>query len=815
MPVNVTRLSSKFFNKFINGGGFTANPTEFTTNLAGLIGEEIKLTQTINVGWLAVADNSDTWYFDAGQLYIERPTGNWFTDGFSVGDTWLLSQGYTLNRIAPVIAEGTITAISNDGKRIYITIIAGGIPQNVTDHALYGTTPLTALIYKFGLPENDDTFDFESKVSENDQVYYGSDIGFDTGGGVRDLNFVDMIPQGLYKDWVTGTMKVKYVQDVVFEQQFEIEHTFMIQPFVLEDQIDDITNGVQPDYLDGNASLKYAFDPEFRTVLSNPNTAKSNPQDNILGSVGGFGEAFNGFNNDYTVESIVYSELADPSNIFEAINLGVETKIDIVISTTGTLNLGDSVLAYITAIPIESEYQDKTTFLTENFIYDTALTTINGVITSGVDFISYFNVVKVGATIEIEIHVDYSSAQLIRMDDSLSYLVSIQVGDNALTAGNSNRVMELADIRTYVQDTDIPDLMTVTKLDLYPHDRTIGVDTGFTDLLQWNEDGFTVDGSFTIDLNKSAFVNNLELAIVAKNVITGEKFDLDSYAFKISDAVVSSGVQQLLSDTTRGYKLANDDQFNEVQLTLGANVGGIQTYNFIIGQKTPWQDWLENLNVDTVFFDAGEDEDNFNKKSSNYSDLNDYEIKVELRANLAGVSTLGKEANTNYFFQSPNLLINDYEVDGNITPVWSQVIETFNADTLAPLGDAVMSGTDTLMRITWTNSIGPVTNTNSFFAIHSIEIVEDKGSNIEQLSTLRPFPSNNTLKPLTGETQLKISAVAGKIITECIIDGTLIDETTNFSLSGRINDDIPTNAKIRTDLVPKETTTGQIKITAP
>ncbi|GAH06882.1 unnamed protein product, partial [marine sediment metagenome] len=114
---------------------------------------------------------------------------------------------------------------------------------------------------------------------------------------------------GQYEDWRTGTVKARFSQQVNdYIQKFEIEHEFTILPYYLDGELSNLQNNVIPPLLNGLNSLKYVFNPEFRTVLSNPNTAKSYDFDINLGSTAWFNENFNGFNSEYKVNSITYTE---------------------------------------------------------------------------------------------------------------------------------------------------------------------------------------------------------------------------------------------------------------------------------------------------------------------------------------------------------------------------------------------------------------------------------------------------------------------------------------------------------------------------
>ena len=105
-----------------------------------------------------------------------------------------------------------------------------------------------------------------------------------------------------------------------------------------------------------------------------------------------------------------------------------------------------------------------------------------------------------------------------------------------------------------------------------------------------------------MNLNLDAVQNSLNFVLLAYNNTTERYFELDSYAFSPAVAVVSGGVQQITENTTRGYILESSDQFNEVIINVGTQSAGLQKYEGRFAQKISWQDWLQNLSVDTIFF---------------------------------------------------------------------------------------------------------------------------------------------------------------------------------------------------------------------
>jgi len=826
MSVNLVIRDSKFFNQFKNDLDFTANTGDFTNNLTGLVGEIVKYTYTIDVSWISKSsEDSAQWTFQYLQGLNYRvkkntPSPNGFSDdGFAVNDSFQWVQTTPVSFSVDCI----IDSITSDwmyfsASSAFWTPVA---ETNNNADVFYGFTPLTAMKYKFGIIGNEENFNIESKVSGNDQGYYGTDIGFDTGGGVRDLNWVDFTRIGQYADWDTGNMRVRFISTTDYVQKFEVEHIFMITPFYIEGELPNLTNNITPNLLDGENSLKYVFEPGFRTVLNNPNTEKVSQESNNLGSVGWFNENFNGFDSNYIVSSVAYEEEAT-TNSADGILISSKTKITINIEkSNGNFSVGERAGIYVFLLPEQTSYTNTTlTDLKENFLYDNVISNGGLAAVAGQDFITNYEIINiVGNTMTLTFDVEYSIAQKIRLANlnstqTTNFVIGVQLGDVTLTSGNSDRIVLLADVNEYDESADIPDLWSFPKFDIYTHEKQIGVDSGTTDVTAWNEDGIVVDYTMNLDLNKDAVLNSMDFILVAYDPITKIYFEINKYSFNMFPAVVSSGIQQLITNTNRGYILGDSDQFNDVFLEVGANVADVQSYDGRIAQKFSWQDWIENLNVDTVFFDASKPNNNFSLKTSDYSMLNGYEIRLAFAGNLFGTNDLGVQGLTNYLVLSPTLTVFDYEKDGLVTPIWSETIETYNENATTNLGGSILTGQNTLFRSTWTNSGGPVTSLVGLWGINRIELTNQPGYAITEISTLYDQPINFLLKPTVGFTKMDIYLDSGNVVFECLIDGSIAQPNVSYNLSTRIQDDnaVVLGAKITEQGVLKDTEQGIQKI---
>jgi len=810
MAVKIEVVEQEFLNEFQNDVGFVSNPADVTANLAGAVMENVRIIQKVQVSWKSDAAPGNEFIVSVGGLQITRANGSFIADGLSTND------------LIRVSALGNFQATVITPTQINFTApipLAAGPYQALT---LEGVTPLTASVYKFGLIENSEQFNVVSKVSNNDQGFYGSGFGLGPLGARDNVTVVQLQRLGVYNDWITGDVSVRYDSTINNDtiQIFEIIHDLTIVPYYLDGELSNLQNDVIPTLLAGLNSLKYVFSAGFRTVLSNPNTEKTADIDISLGAVAWFNENYNGFNNNYQINSVAYEEEAT-GNSADGLLIGSKTKVTIdVEKTTGNFIAGERAGVYVSYLPEQSEYTDTVlTDLKENFLYDNALNNEGVVAANGQDFITNFEITNlVGNTMTLTFDVDYSIAQKVRLAGLISnnpiyFLIGVELGDATLTSANSDRILLLADTEKYDASADIPDLWSFPKMDLYTHEKQIGVDTGTTDVTSWNEDGIAIDFTMRLDLNKDALLNSMSMVLLAYDPITKIYFLIDQYNYNMFPAIVSSGVQQLIINADRGYILEGTDQFNDVSLSVGANAAGLQDYDGVIGQKFSWQDWIENLNVDTVFFDASKPQNNRNLKTSNYSLLNGYEIRMGFLGNLFGTGTLGTQGLTDYLVLTPTLTVYDYEEDGG-ADVWSQVVETYNEAATVNLGGAVLTGQNTLFRSTWTNSGGPVTSLVNLWGVNRIEETNQPAYAITEMSSLNAPDNNQLLIPTVGFTLLDMYLSGGDVIMECLIDGSVAQSGINYNLSTRIQDDTAgvVGGKITEAGVLKDTEGGVQKI---
>ena len=792
MPININIVDFKCYNQLRNGFDFSQNLTEYTRNLVGNIGERVKIEYKASINYSSISSESDVWNVkatDGGTTgIITRSSGSFLVDGFSVDDVFEYFTNWAGLELGTEAYDftGKITLISQDGKTIRYDVISGG-GQSVNSDEIKGDGILinmehfedtggllTALISRFGILNNDETFNFLSKTTEAQQVYYGAEIIVETPPATSPI--VNLTSLGENKDWVTGSATAQQPQgELIFKDAyFIITHELVLNPWYILDFEENFNNNSTPDFLAGDNSLKYAFELEFRNTLTDVVSKKTVLKEDVNGVTGWFGENFNGFNNFYQVDSVSYED-ADTTDPLTGVTINGRTKVTALISRQDANPITDfSASIAVSKVPLtEDEYKNTSTTLIENFVYKN-------------EVLAYPDVTRndltgsiVGGALQLEWIIEYTTEEKLLLSEEHEFMIWAQIEAPNISAGNSDRVALLLDKDNYTDFSFVDGFVTFDKYNFLQHNQVLGVDVGSATLSEANnEEGLLLDARFSVDTTKDVLINSLSMALSAYNTVTGDSFELDRYDFDLSSVIVDANGQQFTIDTTRNYNLPVGDQFNYVKFTTSNKIGNDQFFNLQFGQKIKWQDWIANISADPIFYDNTKPNDNLNYRSSNYSNINNYVIKIISYIGVSGIDDLGRNVSGIFEYQGGDITVEDYEVDA-ITGV----IDTVDPESNSSLGGAVLyNGQNTLFRITYTRPAAESVT----YAINRIEQSQSIGDGIEEMSNILPN-INDLLIPLDGESTLKVTDNGLTVIVECLINGAKVQEGVNYKLSGMID----------------------------
>jgi len=780
MPVRIDIFDFKCFNQLRNGENFDQNLSDFTPNLVGNIGEKIAISYQANVYLSAFAGSTEEWDMQNTLFEIVRSSGSFLEDDIQVGYEFGFFPDWLNRKTGASEYIGAVIYVSSDGTTLRYTIVTGtpvtvGVNSNVGLVFWQDSRPVnrnTALFLKFGLIENDETFNYLSKTTEALQVYYVGEL-------IRGGGFKDSEPLGSIRDWVTGKVEIEFVsgEPDFGAAEYQIKQEFVLNPFYILSFREFIDSGTIPEILAGDSSLKYAAELDFRKTLTDTGSSKIQSFDGLDGFVGWYGENFNGLNNDYQIKSITYEEAigGDP---LDGININVSTKAIITVENIGGAITDYSCSTYLIKIPkSEDDYIGTTTDMLENFLFKSEI--VSSPDTSSANVTTSL----VTGDLVIEYTIDYLTAEKLQLTTDDEYMLLVQVEDPTIAVGNSDRVMLIAALRNYVDIDFLADFINIDSYNFLQHGLVLGVDDGVIAPITSNEDGILLDAVFGANTVRNVVINAITAKLIAFNVAENKSFEIDLYSFNIGELILSGGVQQIEVDTTRGYALPVGDNFNLVKVATGSQSGDFRQYSLQLGQKIKWQDAAPNPGVDSVFFDSTQPNNNLNKKSSNYSDKQSYDIRLALVFNVTGLDDLGRSITGDFVNLGGLINVEDYDESEDAV---TGVIQTFDLETGNSLdGDILYNGKDTLFKAVFQDVSG------QDYGIHRIEPSQSQGDGIIELSSITLPATNSLLKPLDGETLLKFTPSGSIVTTECLIDGSLITEGLSYKLSARIGVAVP------------------------
>jgi len=809
-------IGSKFYNQFNNGENLDQNLLDYTPNLVGNVGDRIKTVQQVAVWWISQSAVLNPFDIVALGNTLQRTTGSFIADGFIVGD---LIEMRDLTGAINVFVDRNIVSMN----ATEIVFDGAAVALNSYDNArVYGKTPLTSCRFRFGLIENTEPVNFISKIDGTAENTF-------TNGAVTNVA-QPMIASAGVNSWKedNGSVTIQEIgtfpQSQNYAQSFEIVHIFTILPYYQDGELSNLQNVIAPLLFTSVNTLKYVLNCQFNTSLSNPNGTKPITIDDNLGSVGYFGESLNGNNSQFHVQNLVYTN-QDTFQVVQQINAQIKTKVEFfVISNFGSFTVNTNLVVGISLLADLADYQQNNNTIDANFLLDTAFTTVDIAAVSSSIIKDYSATLQTPSEISVELDIDYLAADEARLENHF-YVIWVATCDESLSSPLTDRATEIIDTNEYSYNTDVEDLIFIDEIDHFPH-NVDDTDTpnAFDNIAGWIEDGFTIKVPFELNNDLSAQMTALKVHFSAYNPSTDDRFDLQSYNFNLSGAVT---IQQPPLNpkhafnvlTERNFQLVTGSQFNKAELiTLGSALRGgsvnVDQYEFTLGIKANFEEWIAQPNANTVFYDVNEPQNGLNKKSSRYSLVSGYEIVITVEADVKIVVIQGFrpiKINTNYVFLSQPHAYFDYDKDDD-DPAnnWTVDIQTF-ADSGANTSGVIKTTENTKIVATFT----PLSGSTSLVNPYGIIRLNQNGGNINtiyELSSIRESITGNPLIPLVGESYTKLTDDGNTVVVECLIDGTLLDDTLDYDVSATMRDDA-TEIGIETELgVLIETESGDLII---
>lgn len=759
-----------------NGDNFLINPGNFSNFYSGVVDEKVQAKFEIEVSWsLQIVDFKRV--NQGGGVVKIIKEGAQFDQIFSIGDQIIETDSGGNNE------TGEIIFLSAD-ELILENYSNPSVPSDDNDSTpnwFKGNTDLTALNFSYGFPENEDPFTNISRYTRVNQSFFVSEI---------DNTLKELTPRGNLRGHVTGPIQCRFIErrrdddlstTTLTVQAFEVIQEFIIVPGYEDGQLANLESITNPEPYVGEASPKHVIGSDWRRTLNNPNTSKSGEDEGFLGSIGWYGENFNQLPNNYTIGNV---SVQVGGQEVENIDIGETTTISFTVTTPNdTFEIGQPVTLIHKKLPSVEEYQNsrddfQTTWIFDGFRFLIGDSGVNGNIFQNVSI-----VLDNPGQITVTADLVYSIDQLNRIELGDNYLISCITGTNPPNLNDSDKVNNPVKVGQYFRNTDVPGLFDVTSWKIYSHSvDNIGIAGGFTDYKGWGQDGVFNFINFKSSVLNNAVIETLNFKQVAYNESENVFFVIQDIPISLQNQVVQSGKQLITLDTTRGFKLAEGDQFNDLKLetTDFFNISGEQNYELSIGNKIQWQTSIPVPTADTIFFNASQENNGLNRKSANYSDVNGYKIHFLLEAQVSqdGLITIYREF-------SPEIVVKEFDEDGNDPARWSCEILTEDQDGNDLLGNVSSDEFTTVTAVFTPNGFVPILG--DYYGILRIEASGQTGEAIDELSTIREVPSNNVLVPLPGLNQCQIQiGLMNEIILTGRVDPSRLEAEVTYDISAKI-----------------------------
>lgn len=785
---SVLPLNRRFLCQHRNGDDFLTNPTtDFVTYLQADTVENIKLIAQYEVSTITEASSlaQITALVVGSQVKLTHPFNSWNTEGMVVGNSIRVEANS--NTITETIENivGQDMYISDSGFLSTLSVIDG---NSRSDYVVKVLTVPTSLILKFGIiPQTTSAVNYDSLLDGQEQAYSVNGIGATTT-----LDYLSTPSSNL------GSVTAKFDSTGPdgYKHTFTIEHVFRIPHFVAQWLTAYDTGNVPFNFI-GSASYKYVSQLNFGVNITNPNDGKIFNDSFQLSSIGFRGQNFNGSASVYSLETTASYTIGILSTTNPEVTASNVVSCQIK-KNNGNFTAGVKGFLYHSRATDANDYSFNNNTYDTNFVFEQIFnvdggppkTNLGGIISNMTCTINGVD----ASILDIAFTLSYPVAQQGIIDAGDVLLLQFGIEDGALSATLSDRtIIQLNEgTSNWTKNSDIAGIFTNNQLDI----TEVGSVTSKSNAATWVNQAYEVE--FNFDMLKIADsddckLKKLSLAVMARNTSNGEFFynqiyDIPLFINKVTVVDVDgTGYQAFNIDTTRFLSVPSGDSLREVQLTsvIPGVFSATQNFSGKVGLIFNWQQWIENAEVNNVFYDGALPDEFFglNRRVSNYNSVNGYDLFIAIIA--TGEKT---GINTDYALLSDKGAVNDFDDDATgqgwvatntildnqsqlSTDIYDQkmtIVRTFDMPTAGALDISKLMGTIV---------IEETGNTGRHWRLHTV------------LDYSEP---DNPLEPEIGETGVKITQdiPGNKIILTCLLDGNMIDLTKNHNIYAHLNNNI-------------------------
>lgn len=595
---------------------------------------------------------------------------------------------------------------------------------------------------------------------------------------------------------------------------YRIAIAYMI-PTIYED-ITNLINMRAPDWLYNTESITSNFEISAFPTFNNPNlkVSSNKTQTAKLGNIGWFNENFNGLQNDFHVKSVEYIDTFT-NNQVSGLSYSSPTKVKALIG--GVQNLDNSLSPFLYGFawcPENADYyKNKNSPLHENLLVNTA-----GAYASGVFYLSnsFSPMLFTGFSANPSMRMDCSNVRFSKVGNDVlfeatfeptlgfkdfmssvdemerNYILWVSCMDRLKVGNQSNKVNLMLDFNKLQIYVPTAGEWRPLNIDFYEHPNN-----GTEDLSQNCGTDFIVEDDLLARVDFSIYENgqipqSIEFVIQARNFTNDNTFVLDSYTVNLQGYPTSSnGLPIYDFEATRGFKYGAGNNKNLVKVSRNSSADTLTSFGYtaLFGFKIRWEDWILKGGVPSDFYNPSEKNNGFNNDWYQYQNTPNWKVEFAVKIVANDGQTLVQYINTK------DMPIRDYLQNPNISSVWNFYRNSDNyllnagTDPITgrPLG-IVLEEEETRLEVLFTRQSGIWTNLNNVYATIGLEVENGSGQfDFRQISSIWQSENDNPLKPLQGESLLKLTLINPTTVkAECLINPNYLPIAPRLKHSARI-----------------------------
>lgn len=775
-------ISQRFNYEYRNGSTFATNPTtDYSVDLKGNPGELIKLTQTVEMSVTINQFETSLMTFNstADATYGEfvAPGINFLSEGMYAGATLdVFGGGMTGTPISVTVGMVTGT-LFNTLKITKANLLVAGLVDGTdyTNIIIRLTSAPAVLIYKYGLNENSSSgTNYTSWFDANEQAYGHNALT----GSLQTLSPVGL---GIISWNLSTSIQAKFDATVgTYFHQYTVEHIFRM-PYYVEGEYENINDGTSPAKFMGTNSVRYDNAYYFGGVPGST-FIKADIQ-GAPGNVGYFKESYNGFANDYLIQNVAIAN-ADNSGVLEGT---VVNTLTFQIKNTASVNFttASKVILYHSKLPTSTEYQNKPTAFDTIWMFERLVTTESAGAVSGTIITNFDITLNADPTIlDVTADIQYTAGQQALISDTANYLLWVTVGN--VLADPDNRISLPVHLSQFSKNLDVTGLVDASTTAVFF--EPFEFNTGSRRIVSWT--GWNGDlGGAQCSLIKNAtiecLVRRAYFKIISKS--STEELELLSIEIPIGKpqlVVVGGNTYQILNVDVQGsFNLPATTPLNRLKgtATVPAIATTTQLIAFEVGFQTPWRKWVFNNTVPNSLYDAAEEQNNQNYKTSNYSNVDGFEVFPCWEF----VMLSDGNVETTYRKMTFEANVNDFDLPGTPFTAVTKYYDESNQ-----LTSNIFVDQNVRIEIEFTHSSGVISKTD----LEAYIWIERDGSqeqpnflhsSIDLTSPTNPLTPSSVVTS-TNYQFVEIKSVSNLITIICLTNRDNLQDGVNYNIYGRI-----------------------------